>query len=174
MTQQEHAQATGDDTPTQTGQAEQAGQARGKRKTSTVFVVFIVIVLLGVIGVLVRNTFGSPDGEELASLIQQRALLNVTEYVKSKKVDYISTEGDRKPMNFEVGKFRFITPVEGLATLPEVVEFEIDLITTGHPDNLQGKATGAFHKGESELRIKVDQLTFQNDLVAGYRGRKVH
>ena len=133
------------------------------------------ILVLGI--VLVWNlysTFGSVDGQALAELTRKRAELKVREYLTDKKVKHVAEDGTvGNDMTFTVGEFRYVTPVEGLDTWPEVVSFEMTLPSQGHPENKAGKVIGDFNKSESEMHLVIDMVSYRDSLSASFMGSNV-
>jgi hypothetical protein len=135
----------------------------------------VVILLLGLFVLWnLSSTFGSVDGPKLAELTRKRAELKVGEYLAGKKIKHVAQDGTvGGDMTFTVGEFTFITPVDGLKTLPEVVSFELTLPSQGHPENKSGKVHGEFNKNAGEMHLVIDMLSYRDSLTTSFVGSKV-
>jgi hypothetical protein len=130
----------------------------------------IILALAIGIAVILVNQNSQPDGAELLSLTERRVQKQAQAYLAKKKIRADGIEVP-KDLAFKVGTLEFTTPdVRGSKTLPDVIEFEMNLITTGAPEGKQGKIVGFFTKSTGAMLINYDLIYAQDSVPSGYSG----
>jgi hypothetical protein len=147
-------------------------EPKGFRDSPKYNMVLGVVIFCLAVGVflIIRSQNSRPDGRVLLELTAKRVEKQVTSYL-AKKV--IKTDNENiqipKSLSFKPSPIRFTTrDLEGVRVLPEVIEFEMDLVTTGGPEERQGKVTGQFEKDTGGMLLIYDLIYVQDSVPSAY------
>lgn len=151
-------------------EANQPG-GKGFRDGPAYNIILGVIVIALAVGVclILRAQYSKPDGPELLTLTQLRVQKQVEKYLAQKVIKTDAVEGIPKDLSFKATTLRFTTPdVVGSNKLPDIIQFEMDLATTGAPEGKQGQVKGYFDKSIGEMMLNYDLIYMHDSVPSSY------
>ncbi len=149
-----------------------ANAQQGFRNSPAYNIVLAVVIAALAVGVvmILLNQNKQPDGAELLKLTELRVQKQAEKYLATKVVKADGVEVP-KDLSFKVSSLRFTTPnVEEVRELPAEIQFEMDLVTTGAPDEKQGKVTGYYSKVTGEMLLNYDLIYMHDSVPSSYHG----